>query len=83
MLESILDDLAQWRHADIWRRLPLRSRPRPDPREGFLSPEKAAAVMGVSLAEVHEMAARGQLEVDSERRLIRPAVVSVLGVRTG
>lgn len=80
LFESMLEELAEWTHRDIFRRLPRPSRPSHDWNDGFMGPEKAAVVMGVSVAEVHEMAGRGLLEIDFEKRLIRPAIVSTLGV---
>lgn len=80
LFESMLEELAEWRRRDIFRRLPRRSRPSHDPDDGFVSPDKAAAVMGVSVAEIMEMAGRGYVEIDFEKGLIRPAVVSTIGV---
>lgn len=78
--EHMLEQMAEGRLRDILRRLPRRSRQRVDRNDGFMSPEKAAAVMGVSVAEVRELAGRGYLEIDFEKKLIRPAIVSTLGV---
>lgn len=83
LFESILDDMAQWRRWEIWSRPDRPRRPHRDPLDGFLPYAKAAAVMGVSESEAVELGLRGMLEIDLERALIRPAVVSVLGVRTG
>jgi len=80
LFESMLDEFAEWRHADIWRRLPRPSRPHHDPLDGFLPFEKAAAVMGVTVSEAIDMGMRGALEIDIDRKLIRPAIVSTLGV---
>lgn len=84
LFESALDELDEWTHRDIFRRLPRRSRPRQgDPHDGFLTPDRAAAVMGVSEADVHALAGRGMLDSTriGGRLLIRPAVLSVLAVR--
>lgn len=53
--------------------------------DGYLSLTEAAAEMSMTEVEVVEMVARGQLEAhrDGGTLLVRPAIVSFLGVHDG
>lgn len=83
---GLFDELARSheheRHLDILSRLP-RWRPKLNTDDGFVSPERAAETMGVSLGELREMVATGLLQYRDARGelLVRPVVARVIGVK--
>ena len=85
LFEHVLRRHEEWRHADIFSRLPWR--PRQDPvyrgLDGFLPPARAAQEMGVELDELADMVYGGLLEWREVGREIwvRPAGVSTMKVR--
>lgn len=86
LFERVLRHHEQVRHAELLRSSPPRHPEElrdPDDHDGFLPVRKAAAVMSVSEDALLEMVGRGQLEEKMVwgEPFVRPAVVSVLGVK--
>lgn len=87
---GVFEDALNSRQSEIRELLPRRSpgwldRWLSSGRDGFLPTAQAAEAMGIGVEEVHEMARRGLLEwrTYAGRVMVRPACVSMLGVRHG
>lgn len=80
----LLEGHERERHWSILTDVLRSRRPRHDDgRDGFLPLDQAADVMGVTVAELVEMVGRDWLDAREigGQPWVRPAVVSVLGVR--
>lgn len=84
VFEHLLERHERLRHARILSSVPRQSPSTAVGVDGFLPPEDAAKVMGVSLQELALLVEQGRLEAEDvgmSELWVRPAVVSVLGVR--
>lgn len=75
----------QDRHRGVLSSLPVSFRRRDYDGDGFVTLDRAAAEMKLRESEILALARRGALEHrrEGDTLLVRPAIVSVLGIRRG